>query len=157
MSSSDERPPRRGLAEKIELVLQATTPVGQQPPSNDEIAKRMNARAELMYREGRLPELLSVTKQWSWQLRRQRNGKWPDTLFQNLVVFAEEFGTPISFFADGPDALRIEKQLEELSALKQDANVVAVAHRMSNLSPERQALVMAALTLAEGETSHAED
>ncbi|WP_063804193.1 helix-turn-helix domain-containing protein [Streptomyces roseifaciens] len=111
---------RRSLAEKLEHLLAITTPAGQRPPSNEDIATAINIAAG--------EKTISAT--YVWQLR---TGRKTNPTMRHLESLAQYFGVSAAYFLSDEESRKIDDQLALLGALKQ-SDARSIALRSTGLS-----------------------
>lgn len=111
---SEAIPQPKSLAEKLEHLLTVTTPAGQRPPSNEDVATAINIAAG--------EKTISAT--YVWQLR---TGRKTNPTVRHLEALAQYCGVSAAYFLNEDEARRIDDQLNLLDALKQsDARDIAL-------------------------------
>lgn len=125
---SEESPPGRTLADKLNHLFQTFHPGQSEPYSARHVASAITAAA---HAEGDVK--YEITHSYISLLR---SGERDNPTMKHLEALARFFGAPVSyFFADGAAATRIEEQRVLLTAMA-DAGVREVAFRAAGLSTE---------------------
>ncbi|RLU79333.1 hypothetical protein CTZ27_37375 [Streptomyces griseocarneus] len=101
-------------------MLTTTTPAGQRPPSNEEVATAINIAAG--------EKTISAT--YVWQLR---TGRKTNPTMRHLEALAQHFGVSAAYFLSDEESRKIDDQLALLGALKQ-SDTRSIALRSTGLS-----------------------
>jgi transcriptional regulator with XRE-family HTH domain len=109
------------LAEKLNHLFSTVHPHGRPEHSSEEVAEAIGKRGGP-----------TISATYIWQLRK---GLRDNPTKKHLEALADFFGVPPAYFFDNEAAVRIDAELELLSALR-DAPVRQVALRASGLSPQ---------------------
>lgn len=109
------------LAEKLNHLFATVHPSGRPERSSEEVAEAISARGGP-----------TISATYIWQLRK---GLRDNPTKKHLEALADFFGVPPAYFFNDAAAVRIDAELDLLSALR-DAPVRQVALRASGLSPQ---------------------
>ena len=126
MTANAESGRSRTLAEKIDRLFRTMHPKGRGEYSYEEVAEAIRTRGGP-----------TVSATYLWQLRK---GLRDNPTKKHLEALAGFFGVSPAYFFDDEAAVRIDAELELLSALR-DGSVRHLAQRAFGLSPESLAAI----------------
>ncbi|MGV9248689.1 XRE family transcriptional regulator [Streptomyces sp. NPDC003710] len=122
MMTDNAHQPRASLAEKLDRLMEITTPEGGSPPSYNEIARAIDEAAGERV----------ISASYIWKLHK---GEAVNPRLHHLEALAVYFDVPTEYFLNDTIAARIDEQLKILRALK-SGTVRNLALRANDLSPQ---------------------